>query len=139
MNTITAYETQAVDRLVPVADTYTAKRPGRKTSRVLAAMLKRGSIVQGTAVRTEYKRVVIDSDRVLRRIIAQGAEVTRLLGRGGETVLIGRKQLVQLVGEVEPMLMSINVEYASRDSILGMTVKVIPWMDGVLVLPGGVA
>lgn len=139
MNKITVYETQAVDRLVPVADTYIAKRPGRRTRRVLAAMLKRGSIVQGAAVRTEYKRVIIDSDRVFRLIIAQGAEVMRLLGRGGETVLIGRKQWVQLVGEVEPMLMSINVEYASQNRILGMTVRVIPWMDGVLVLPGGVA
>lgn len=138
MTTITSYRMRSIDHTIPVADTYVARQPGRKTRRVLAAMLKRGSLVPATTTRTEYKRITIDSNRVLQLIIDQGHEVMRRLGRGGETVLIGGQQWLDLTGECNPALIALSIEYGSQNRVLGMTVKVIPWMDGVLVLPSGV-
>ena len=138
MNKITTIQIEPTRVLTPQPSTYVAKKPGRKTSRVLAAMLKRGSIAPAQIERTEYRRIAVDHKRVLDLIIAQADNAHDLLGRGGETVLIGHDQWVSLVGETAPMLTHLNIEYGYSNRILGMTVKVIPWMSGVLVLPRGV-
>ena len=138
MNRITTIEVRPTRVLKPQADTYVAKKPGRKTRRVLAAMLKRGSIAQAQVERTEYRRIEVDHKRVLDLIMAQVHNAHTLLGRGGETVLIGYDQWAGLVGEAPMSLVSLHIEYGHPNRVLGMTVKVIPWMSGVLVLPKGV-
>lgn len=138
MNRIKTIEIRPAHVVTPQAGTYVAKKPGRKTRRVLAAMLKRGSIAQAQIERTEYRRIAVDHKRVLDLITAQVDNIHTLLGRGGETVLIGYDQWASLFGEMQPRLMSLDVNYAHSNRVLGMTVKVIPWMSGVLVLPQGV-
>ena len=138
MNRIKTIEVRPTQVLKPQADTYVAKKPGRKTRRVLAAMLKRGSIAQAQVERTEYRRTEVDQKRVLDLIMAQVHNAHALLGRGGETVLMGHDQWASLVGEAATSLVSLHIEYGHSNRVLGMTVKVIPWMSGVLVLPKGV-
>jgi hypothetical protein len=77
----------------------------------------------------------IDTDDVMRRILESQHSVVEYLQGAGETLLIGPEEFRELMGHVPRLSgFSFHSEYASRHTLFGLRVCVIPQMKGVLVL-----
>lgn len=84
------------------------------------------------------ERHTIDAGTFMSRLFEQKASVTQLLGRRPTMLLIGAEDYAELMREAEATQMfSFRAEYGYDREILDMTVRVIPWMRGCLVLPDG--
>lgn len=99
---------------------------------------KLGAYRQDTRTKIEYR--TIDADSFMVRIAKQRAEVFKLLNRAPKELLIGAEEYVELMRET-PAHYPFNFEaqYMRGErgvaQIMGLKVRVIPWMRGVLVVP----
>jgi hypothetical protein len=79
--------------------------------------------------------VHIDTDDVMRRLMESSYAVLDYLGEGGEVLLIGPKEFQDLMGQVEAVhSLQFHAEYSRHRRILGLEVRVIPQMSGLVVL-----
>lgn len=86
----------------------------------------------------DVERRTIDAGTFMSRLFEQRESVTQLLGRRPTMLLIGAEDYAELMREAEAIQMfSFRAEYGYDREILDMTVRVIPWMRGCLVLPDG--
>lgn len=135
------YTTVETQELPLAREEFVVTSTGRKTARVLAALEKQGKIKKQKQTKNVYKQVAIHCDSILEMIKKQDIQAYMMLGNGGETVLIGHKQFVMLIGEITPGAYVFDATYHANKngehSVLGMKIKVVPWLDGVLVLPNG--
>lgn len=121
-----------------VGDAYSVRhdRPALWLQRACAWVLgKLGAFYQYEHETVE--RRVIRPDDLMEAIYQQRQEVFEVLGRGGETLLIGPEEYGQLMKEVAlNSYVEFRADYRSgRREVLGLTVKIVPWMSGVLVTP----
>jgi hypothetical protein len=92
--------------------------------------------------RIHVTSVVVDTGDLLQRIQRQRREVFEQINRDGQRLLIGRDdfaELMQLASFDGPHF-SLRGElfsssYDGSTRVLGLTVEVIPWMRGILVVP----
>lgn len=82
-----------------------------------------------------YKRIAIDARTFMERLYKQREELFRHFGRDGTTLLIGATDYEEMMGTsgIRQML-SFNAECRRNSEIMGLEVKVIPWMRGVVVI-----
>ncbi|MFH1625364.1 MAG: hypothetical protein ABID54_09455 [Pseudomonadota bacterium] len=82
------------------------------------------------------RRHIIDTDSFIERIFRQNEGLHRRLGQGGEVLLIGSRDYAEIMGSDEfKSMVSFPVQYVNRNQIMGLTVHIIPWMSGMLVMP----
>lgn len=84
-----------------------------------------------------YERIVIHPDDLIERLYAQMNALLDL-DREPRRVLIGAETLAELMSC--PRLQDIRgiaCEYSCNRTICSLTVTVIPWMKGLLVMPDG--
>ena len=86
----------------------------------------------------EYR--TIDADNFMTLIAKQHSAVFALLNRRPSTLLIGAQDYAGLMHEtVSAHLFSFDAAYMRGEhgniTVLGLRVRVIPWMRGVLVVP----
>ena len=83
----------------------------------------------------------IDTDKLMSAIIEQHMELVNLYHlRDGERVLIGPAEFAKLAGESINQQVSFNLQYKWDEGfgaakVCGMPITVIPWMEGILVVP----
>lgn len=82
------------------------------------------------------ERHVVNGATFMERLLKQRAELEGLFNRRPARLLIGAEDYAQMMREVvSSMPFSFSAEYGHRREILGLTVEVIPWMRGILVMP----
>ena len=99
---------------------------------------KLGAYRQDTQTKIEYR--TIDADSFMVRIAKQHSAVFELLNRRPSELLIGAQDYAELMHEADTNFpFSFSASYAVGErgvaQIMGLNVRVIPWMRGVLVVP----
>ena len=88
----------------------------------------------GEAVTIE--RHTLDARTFMERLFKQQEGIERFFNRRPTTLLIGAEDYADLMHEAAATQMfSFRAEYGYGREVLGMTVQVIPWMRGCLVMP----
>lgn len=99
---------------------------------------KLGAYRQDTQKKIEYR--TIDAASFMVRIAKQRSAVFELLNREPKELLIGAEDYAELMHEASTHVpFSFRASYAVGErgvaQIMGLKVRVIPWMRGVLVVP----
>ena len=99
---------------------------------------KLGAYRVDTQTKIEYR--TIDADTFMGRVAKQHASVFELLNRRPKELLIGAQDYAELMHEANthfPFSFSASYVVGERGvaQIMGLKVRVIPWMRGVLVVP----
>lgn len=97
-----------------------------------------GAYRQDTQKKIEYR--TIDAYSFMVRIAKQRSVVFELLNREPKELLIGAEDYAELMRETPAhYLFDFNAQYVRGErgvaQIMGLKVRVIPWMRGVLVIP----
>jgi hypothetical protein len=84
----------------------------------------------------DVQRHIINPKSTVEHIAEQYAEALSLYAYKGEYLLIGPEQYAQFTHNV-PLwdLYSFDGPYSTRNGEFKMKIVVIPWMDGILVVP----
>jgi hypothetical protein len=110
-------------------------RPARWLQRLCLWVLRKlGAFYQRDMVTVQ--RHVLKPKTFMDRLFKQREEIASLLNREPKVMLIGADDYFELMNE--PAIhqeFSFTAQYGKRREILGMEVRVIPWMRGVLVMP----
>lgn len=95
----------------------------------------RRSLRQAVDERATFTRHVIDSTDVLRRLLKQRKGLFDY-GHEPRELLIGAEDFAELMGSVpfESAAM-FRAEYGREQQIMGLTIRVVPWMRGMVVMP----
>ena len=100
----------------------------------LYVLRKLGAYSMGESVTVE--RHLIDADTFMERLYKQQEEIFRTFNHRPKTLLIGAEDYADLMREVASSnTFAFRAEYSMRREILGLEIRVIPWMRGVLVMP----
>lgn len=81
-----------------------------------------------------YKSISIDTASVLAMAQAQYDAIGRQVGSPPRYVIVGRKQAHELVGQHLNSQLHFNFGCSYNKEVMGMTVIVAPWFDGVVCL-----
>lgn len=82
------------------------------------------------------ERHQLDARTFVERLFKQQEGIERFFNMRPTRLLIGSEDYAELMGELAATQMfSFRAEYVYAREILGMTVQVIPWMRGCLVMP----
>ena len=85
------------------------------------------------------ERHAIDGRTFMDRLFKQREGIDSYFNMRPSRLLIGAEDYAELMREVvASQAFSFRAEYGYGREILGMTVEVIPWMRGVLVMPANV-
>jgi hypothetical protein len=105
------------------------------------AFLQRSTALeQAFEDKIEFTRHVIDTDNVVYRLIEQKIALYEGYDREGTELLIGRETFAELMNAPEIRHdTSFSGEYFVHGErgprVMGLRVRVIPWMRGMLVMP----
>lgn len=129
---------KAVKARSEVSQEFVVKGKGRKTQRLLAALKKRGNIEERTWV--EYTMVRISTDDLIRALFESRGEVMRHWNKEGQRLIIGSSTLAKLMNTKEINQYAqfrVDARKINRhgDYIMGLEVTVVPWMEGMVILP----
>lgn len=87
--------------------------------------------------RQVVERRRISPDSLMESIYRQRNDLFEFFGRGGETLLIGGEDYGRLMHEsAMNQYVEFRAEYrkGGPPKIMGLTVKVVPWMGGMVVI-----
>jgi len=103
---------------------------------VFDLLVKRNVLVNSTYDHhTETVHTLI-VDSLLQAIHEQCREIIRSYNLSGRTILIGSKQYMQIMGELNEVNQRVSLSFDAKEKrIFGLTVEIIPWIDGLLVMP----
>ena len=115
-------------------------KPRGKFGKVLSIAfnwaVKHGYFSNAIGKEIKVTRHVINPDSVVEMLFAQRYEVLRYLNRDASTVIMGSEDFSKLMGAPEIMqYMTFNAVAREGREILGMKIKIVPWMRGVVVVP----
>ena len=101
-------------------------------------MGKLGAYRRDTQTKIEYR--TIDADSFVTRIAKQRESVFALMNREPRELLIGAQDYAELMHEtMSHHMFSFDATYMRGEhgvrTVMGLKVRVIPWMRGVLVVP----
>lgn len=87
----------------------------------------------------KVERCYIDGDKFLERLLKQrGSHIE--WGREPKTLLIGSRDYAELMSEEEvrhafSFVSDLHIGRDGRRMVVGLEVQVIPWMEGMIVMP----
>lgn len=103
---------------------------------VLRWMARHGHLSQAFNHEVKLTRHVIRPDNFMHALSVQREEVFRQLNREAKTLIIGLDDYRELMND--PCLQS-YIDFPARFQVdfqlFGLTVKVVPWIRGMVVLP----
>ena len=85
----------------------------------------------------EVRRIPVDGKVFAERLFKQKREITKQFRREATTILMGAEDYEELMHSPvirKQFTMNSSFNYG-RHEIYGLTVNVIPWMRGILVMP----
>ncbi len=98
-----------------------------------------GAVCPAFVDRIKVTRHRVDPKSLLDELYRQRREAHHMLNGGpASRVVMGPEDYMRLMKETEPMLRHFVFDAEGRDGrgrILDLKIEIIPWMEGVLVLP----
>jgi hypothetical protein len=95
---------------------------------------KLGAFYIGETITIE--RHTLDGRTFIDRLFKQQECIMRFFNKRPTKLLIGAEDYAELMHEtIATQMFSFKAEYGYGNEILGMTIHVIPWMRGCLVMP----
>jgi hypothetical protein len=95
-----------------------------------------GSLQNATGWRETVTKHVIDPDNFMEKLYKQRSAIFDMLGKEGQTLLIGAEDFSEMMSSPEiGHQFEFRSEYTSDRKLMGLNVKIIPWMRGLLVMP----
>lgn len=126
-------------RTVQLANRWEFTPHGRLTKLVrwiLRLAVKHGHIKPAFDRVCDVTRHVVHPSSVIEAIARQKPEVFDQIGRHATTVAMGSDDYSELMRESDiHQYLSFPAKVRDERGVLGLTVKVVPWMRGVVVLP----
>ncbi len=119
-------------RLVPNAYAFNPKRRHHWLQRWCIAILQWLECHQYEAV-CSIEKVTIDKVALLERILIQRTSIIEAMYREPSTLIIGSKDFAELANMPE-LRYPLCFQMGQRN-LFGLTVRVVPWMTGFVVLP----
>lgn len=124
----------------PIPEGYKFKPAGRMQwlQRLAWRFIQRcGSLVQAHEPKHEVVRHTIEADTFIERVLKQRYELMRGFNRDGQTLLIGSEDYAEMMcsPEMRDYAITFDARVGIDRQIVGLTVKVIPWMRGMVVMP----
>lgn len=114
---------------------YRMDRPARWLQKAIFFVLRKLEAFYIDQAET-IERHTIDATTFIERLFVQQEELKRFFNRDAATLLIGAEDYATLMREaVASQMISFRAEYGFGREILGMEVRVIPWIRGCVVLP----
>lgn len=98
------------------------------------ALHKMGALKPGTAEVVTYKTVTIDAGQIADQICRAEFELWGRPSKPPERILIGPREMAELARDVTWADYNMHSAPTIIDTYRGMTIEVIPHMQGVLVL-----
>ena len=84
----------------------------------------------------EFERHLIDAKTFMERLFKQRSGIVEFFNLRPTKLLIGAEDYAELMQEtMATQMFSFRAEYGYGREMLGMTIQVIPWMRGCLVMP----
>jgi hypothetical protein len=144
---ITVVDVRPVPKIVPMEDAFEFRedRPARWLQRACLWVLRKLGCYAAKEV-IEYQRHHIgrDGERFMMRLMRAKASIQGAFAREPQRLLIGSEQYAELMEET---LSNSYFAFEAQSfwgngpgrppTIVGLTVEVIPWMRGMLLLPVG--
>jgi hypothetical protein len=94
---------------------------------------------------TTFKTIAVEHERIIDAIVAQRRNIDMIYHQKARCVIMGSNQFYEAVSEAEKrsaFMHSFNVpiQLGGIDGIkiVGLDVHVVPWFDGILVLPADI-
>lgn len=87
-----------------------------------------------THEKTSYTRAVIDRGDVAVKLTAAHAILVQQWQEEGGTLVIGAEDFNDLMGINSPRAFQFQMEYMRRGTLVGRTVRVVPWVRGVVIV-----
>lgn len=97
-----------------------------------------GALHHPISINVNYERVRIDPKKVMEYLLASTEVLADRYHLEGKTVLVGQDEYFGLINmPVSELFTPITFGATLNDRIgpFGLTVKVVPWMSGLLVMP----
>ncbi len=84
-----------------------------------------------------YSEQTIYTGNIVDHLVSQKIYLLQDFREHGRVLLIGQKECMELCGAVEPLLgpAKFSVDYKYGDKINNLKIIVVPWMNGMVVLP----
>jgi hypothetical protein len=104
-----------------------------------------GSLQHQRVKQTDYVRFTLDTGAFMQRLIDQQEELFRHWNEAPGVLLIGAKDFQELMHTPEirhhlefvaPMTFQ-NGDPWERPRLMGLEVEVVPWMEGMILMPEG--
>jgi hypothetical protein len=84
----------------------------------------------------EYQSTTIDTDDFIKKILEQQQELMQTYGMLPKEILIGSADYAKLMNDEDyKTKFSFGCTYHYGADIFGLKVNVIPWMEGILIMP----
>lgn len=89
-----------------------------------------------------FDRIAIDEEKFIDNVFKQQHELVRAFGKTPKRILMGAADYRKLMGELHSPdhHFAFNSgyyvnDYRGRETFIGLEVEVVPWMEGVIVMP----
>ena len=133
-------DNRSITTMVQMFDAFKFKPKGRAQwlQRLAWRFLNwRGSLDQAYEPKITVTRHAIDADKFMERIYKQRASLFDAFHKEGQRLLIGAEDYADLMCSPEMAYhhFSFQAEIGGRQRLMGLTVEVIPWMRGAVVMP----
>ncbi len=130
---------ESICTMVPVRDEFKFKPKGRTQwlQRLAWRFLNwTGAMEQAFEPKVTVSRHLIDADRFIERIFKQKLALLDGFHKEGQRLLIGSEDYSELMNEPSSFNhFEFKAEVGMNRRLIGLTVEVIPWMRGAVVMP----
>lgn len=97
---------------------------------------KIGAYTKNVSYESSYQTLTINTDDFINNILAQREELFHTYGFLPEKILIGSKNFAKLMSTVDfENVLQFKASYYYNKKIMELDVTVIPWMEGIIVMP----
>lgn len=104
----------------------------------LNKLIERFFYTESTIKEVYYSRHVIDQEKVMDAILGQDRMIQMICGRKARGILIGPRQMGLLEKDAQPYAFDVGIElmsYKKGREVFNLSVEIVPWLDGVILLP----
>jgi hypothetical protein len=130
---------ESITTMVPMFDVFEFKPKGRAQwlQRLAWRYLNwRHAMDQAYDKKVTFTRHMIDADKFMDRLLKQRRALMEGYSKEGQRLIIGSEDYFELMSEpaIHQHFM-FNAEIGMSGRLMGLTIEVVPWMRGAVVMP----
>lgn len=138
-HTIEFVAQESITTMVPTQDAFKFEPKGRAqwAQRLAWRFLNWvGAMDQAYEPKVTVTRHSVDADKFMDRLLKQRRALLDGYHKEGQRLVIGSEDYFELMGEIAVHHhFNFNAEVGMRGRLMGLTVEVVPWMRGAVVMP----